>query len=525
MKLMPSLKLYVKTSLPAALITVGLFVAALGLLSVGIANVIRDKEKGVARLQATELAEHVESFSFQRDSERLRESAKLIQSTHPNVSAVRIWQVDKAGNFTQVAASDEDIAAQTLSDQTKTSIRHNQKTETESSGDGKDVFRSFAPLRERDGKIFGAVEVSQELDSPWSIALGFAKSEIALASLAVLLIFLTTYVLYRYMVYRPIGLLTSAMEKAEAGDLNVQAAFSGKDELGKVIGKFNQMVAALNEMTKERSAYQETLQVRIAEATDELKTKNEQLTEANRELWQMSRKLSETERLAAAGQLAAQFAHEVGTPLNLISGHIQLLRSQSNGDYDGRLDIISEQIERIERIVREMLDRTRLVRGRHEPVDLNDVLNRTFDATAPMLEENGVAMVENLAADLPQISGDPDRLQQVFINLIDNAVDAMVGGGELKISTRLEAGEAIVEFSDNGSGMPEAVRERIFDVLYTTKGASGTGLGLVVVKQIMQEHDGDIDVTSKPGKGSCFRLHFPVKAHAASRMGYHLHGR
>ena len=525
MKLMPSLKLYVKTSLPAALITVALFVLALALLSISFAGVIRDKEMDVARLQASEFAEHIESFSFQRDSQRLRQSALLVQSSHPNVSAVRVWQVDKAGNFSQLAASDESLTAQPLGDQTRNSIRKNQKSELEGESDGKTVFRSFAPLRDRDGRTFGAVEVVQVLDSPWSIAIGFAQSEALLAVLAVLLIFLTTYLLYRYMVYRPIGLLTSAMERAESGDLNVQAIVHGGDELGKVIAKFNQMVAALNEMTREREAHQETLQDRIADATEELKGKNEQLTEANRELWQMSRKLSETERLAAAGQLAAQFAHEVGTPLNLISGHIQLLRGNASGNDDSRLDIIAEQIERIERIVREMLDRTRPPRGHHHTVDINEVLRRTFDATGPMLEEFNVKLTEKLPPDLPTITGDADRLQQVFINLIDNAVDAMAGGGELTVETNFKGDEVVVEFSDDGSGMPDKVKERIFDVLYTTKGASGTGLGLVVVKQIMQEHDGEIEVESEPGSGSSFSLRFPVRPKLARTSAFRLYSR
>jgi signal transduction histidine kinase len=508
-------KLYVKTSLPAALITVVLFVLALGLLSVSIARVIREKQKDVARLQASELAEHIESFSFQRDSERLRESALLVQSSHPNVSAVRVWQVDRSGNFLQLAASDEALAAQQLTDQAKTAVRRDQRFEAEGETDGRPVFRSFAPLREKDGKIFGAVEVVQFLDSPSSIALGFARSEGLLAVLAVILIFLTTYLLFRYMVYRPIGILTTAMERAERGDLDVQAESSGSDELGRMIAKFNRMLAALSEMTKEREAHQLTLKSRIAEATDELKMKNDQLTDANRELWQMSRKLSETERLAAAGQLAAQFAHEVGTPLNLISGHIQLLRGRSNGEAP-RLDIIAEQIERIERIVREMLDRTRLARGNHAPLNVNDVLRRTFEASGPMLDENRVELVAELSDDVARISGDPDRLQQVFINLIDNAVDAMAGGGVLRVSTRVEGGEVVIDFADSGGGMPEAVRDRIFDVLYTTKGAAGTGLGLVVVNQIMQEHQGTIEVESDPGKGSRFRLRFPAVAEPAA---------
>lgn len=531
---MRTLKLYVKTSLLASLITVLMFVLALTFLSARIAALIQGKEKDLARIQAAELAEQIESFGLnERDSERLRQSANLIQSGRPNVTAVRIWQTDSnapagSGEFTELASSDDSFAAQSVAENNRAALQNNQTTETEIRQDDKTVFRVFAPLREANGKVFGAVEVAQTLDSPWTIAAGYAQSQLGLAIAAVFLITLATYLLFRYLVYRPIELLMYAMRRAEAGDLDARAPVFADDELGKVAARFNRMVAALNEMTNERKAYQETLQTRVHEATEELQQKNEQLADANRELWQMSRRLSETERLAAAGQTAAQFAHEVGTPLNLISGHVQLLRlkseNENDGDDDGdgnangnggnkeRLDIISAQIERIERIVRSMLDRTKLAKRQRVMLDLNEVLQRTFDATAPMFDEKRVHLAKNLAGNLPPVSGDADHLQQVFINLINNALDAMptATGGELKIETSREENQAIVDFADDGAGMDDETRAKIFDVLYTTKGARGTGLGLVVVKQIMQEHDGEIEVESAVGKGTRFRLRFPL---------------
>jgi two-component system NtrC family sensor kinase len=313
-------------------------------------------------LQASELAEQIESLSAQRDTERLGQSARLIQSSFPTVSAVRIWQ-NEDGAFFELASSGEEVSEQPIETVNQADLRAGRKSESEIASGSNTIFRALAPLREANGKIFGAVEVTQTLASPWSIAAGYAESEIGLAAAAVVLITITVYVLFRLLIYRPIGLLTSAMEQAESGNLSVQAPISAHDELGKVIAKFNRMVAALHEMTKEREAHQQTLQTRVFEATEALQEKNEQLSEANRELWQMSRKLSEIERLAAAGQTAAQFAHEVGTPLNLISGHVQLLRRRFKDEADERIEIILEQIERIERIVRQMLDRTRIAKN------------------------------------------------------------------------------------------------------------------------------------------------------------------
>ena len=232
--------------------------------------------------------------------------------------------------------------------------------------------------------------------------------------------------------------------------------------------------------------------------------------------------------MAAAGQTAAQFAHEVGTPLNLISGHVQLLRARTGDDptAEARLETISAQIERIERIVREMLHRTRPELPSLVPVDLNALLMRIFDATAPAMDTRRVQLQTELAEELPQVAGDADRLQQVFINLINNALDAMPEGGSLTVRTgaafsdemsvRAESDSVrppyvFIEFADTGCGMTEELRARIFDPFYTTKGMGrGTGLGLVVVRQVTREHGGDIEVESERGKGTRFRLKLPV---------------
>jgi two-component system NtrC family sensor kinase len=252
-----------------------------------------------------------------------------------------------------------------------------------------------------------------------------------------------------------------------------------------------------------------------------------QLEETNLELYQTARRLTELERLAAAGQTAAQLAHEVGTPLNLISGHVQLLLASDTRDPGAgrkRLQTISTQIERIERIVRRMLDRTRPETPELVPLDLNQLLRRIFDATAPTLDASDVRLTAALAPDLPAVTGDADRLQQVFINLVNNALDAMPEGGELKVTTAFAhnaeddgAGTVSVEFADTGTGMTEEVRARIFDPLYTTKARGrGTGLGLVVVRQALAEHGGRIEVESEPGGGSLFRLTFPAAPQGAT---------
>lgn len=501
-------KLHIKTSLLASLITVLMFIVALTFVSIRIASLIQQKEKDLARTQAQSFAEHIENLSI-RDNDSLQEAANLVDSTQPSLSSVRVWKADP-NNFSQLIASDDSEGILPISPADEKILRNGNSTESIFTDKSKETFRAFAPLKGRTGTVFGAVEIAQDLDRPWTIAAGYAQSEFWVALITVLLIMTATYLLFRYLVYRPLKTLLDAMAQAETGNLDAHAAVYSEDELGQVATKFNRMVSTLSEATKERAAYQETLQIRVHEATEELKNKNEQLSDANRELWRVSRHLSEVERLAAAGQTAAQFAHEVGTPLNLISGHVQLLRLKSKAENDSRLAIISEQIERIERIVRGMLDRTKLPTGETNYLDVNEVLRRTFEATAPLLDERKIMLEEKLSENLPPISGNADHLQQVFINLINNALDAMPDGGELKIETSREGNSVVINFADDGSGMTEDVRLKIFDTLYTTKGTRGTGLGLVVVKQIIQEHNGSIEVESETGKGTKFHLRFPI---------------
>ncbi|HKS30530.1 MAG TPA: ATP-binding protein, partial [Pyrinomonadaceae bacterium] len=370
------------------------------------------------------------------------------------------------------------------------------------------------------------VELVEQLDDAPSLAVRYERTALWIALSAVALITLATYLLFRHLVYRPIERLLGVMSRVEAGDLQAEAPVRASDELGLLTKDFNHMIGRVREMTEEREREAQTLQERVHEATAELEQRNEQLEETNRELWMTARRLTELERLAAAGQTAAQFAHEVGTPLSLISGHVQLLKSKLAGDEraQGRLETISAQIERIERIVRSMLDRTRPAAVELAPLDLNALLERIFEATAPALDVRRVRLVKELQDPLPPVRGNSDRLQQLFINLINNSLDALPEGGEISVRTRTEddSGDAprvLIEFSDTGCGMPQEVRAHIFDPLYTTKGR-GRGLGLVIVRQVIEEHEGRIEVSSEVGRGTLFHLWIPLIVASAQQEAF-----
>ncbi|HWQ31468.1 MAG TPA: ATP-binding protein [Blastocatellia bacterium] len=517
------MKLHTKTTLLASTITVAVLIAALVTISARVVDVVHEDQKERARLWAVNLAGHITDLPSPQADEDFIRAAKLIRGGRPGIVGVRVWKL-AADTFVVQVAAPESIPAEAIPADVQPTLRSGQVAEIMSenySGPNDSHYHVYAPIP-GPGQITGAVEVIERLDDLPTVVLSYARSALWLALTAVALITLSTYLLFRQLVYRPIEGLLEVITRARAGELDVQAPARPLDEIGRLTQKFNSLLGRIHEMTSERERQQEILRERVREATAQLQQRNEELEATNLELWQTSRRLTQLERLAAAGQTAAKFAHEVGTPLNLISCHVQLLRDELYKDpesADARTEIISEQIDRIERIVRQMLDRTRMESAELVPLDLNQLLERICAATMPTLEARGVECGKSFDKTLPPIVGDADRLQQVFINLVNNALDAMPDGGSLHLATRrlgpIEGNghgpHILVEITDTGCGMNAETRAHIFDPLYTTKERGrGTGLGLVVVRQVMLEHKGEIEVESEPGKGTSFRLRFPV---------------
>jgi two-component system, NtrC family, sensor kinase len=517
-------KLHTKTALLASAITVAVLIAALLTISSRVVDLVSSEQKALAEWQAISLAEAISDLPAPRDPQEMAKAAALVRSSHPNVIDVRVWERAGGVFVERVAAAGSGPAAE-IPEETKTALRAGltSKVVTEQpSGAENTFYRVFAPTRKpgEHGRVSGAVEVAWRLDNIPSIAVRYARQAAWIALVAVALTTLSTYLLFRRLVYMPIERLLGVIARAKAGELEAQAPPRPPDELGRLSQEFNSLLSQVREMTGERERRQALLRERVREATAQLQQRNEQLAATNLELWRTTRRLTQFERLAAAGQTAAQFAHEVGTPLNLISCHAQLMSDELRDNPDAaesRIEVIVEQIERIERIVRRMLDRTRAETAELKPLDLNALLQSVCDATGPALETGQVCLETVFDSRLPMIAGDADHLQQVFINLINNALDAMPEGGSLRIATANaisnngDGPQAVVDVADTGCGMSRETQARIFDPLYTTKErGKGTGLGLVVVSHILQEHDGQIEVESEPGQGARFRLRFPI---------------
>ncbi|HWZ31440.1 MAG TPA: ATP-binding protein [Bryobacteraceae bacterium] len=230
---------------------------------------------------------------------------------------------------------------------------------------------------------------------------------------------------------------------------------------------------------------------------------------------ELERRLVQADKLSSIGLLAAGVAHEVNTPLAVISTYAQMLAKQISGDAQKAplLEKIARQTFRASEIVNSLLNFSRTSPTEYVSVDLNKVIRETLTLLDHQLAQASVKVELLLHDSLPKIKGNPGKLQQVFLNLFLNARDAMESGGTLAIRSGAQDGVVRVTVADSGGGIAHENLSRIFDPFFTTKAArKGTGLGLSVSYGIVREHSGDIEVESEIGAGTRFQLTFPEAA-------------
>jgi len=337
-------------------------------------------------------------------------------------------------------------------------------------------------------------------------------------------VILTSAAFSGFMIYhffrRPARDILQAMSTARGGNFASRARVRRPDELGEIAGRFNELMDDLSARDRERNAlltrisgFNEELQAEVAKATANLRSANEQLL-------QTQQRLGRSERLAAMGQVAASLAHEIGTPLNSISGHLQLLarRLPNDADAQRRAGIINQQLDSIVGSVRALLRRTHGRRISLRSTDLNGLIAGLLRLVAPTLDTHKIAVTTNLDPNLPAVFADPDGLHQVLLNLINNSVDAMPDGGRLTITTRTAAAEhgsrAELIVEDTGVGFAQEIVDHLFDPMWTTK-ATGSGFGLAIARDIMNDHGGTIEASTTASGGASFRLEIRLADAAA----------
>jgi len=300
----------------------------------------------------------------------------------------------------------------------------------------------------------------------------------------------------------PLGRILQVMGWAEAGDLDARAPEDRQDEVG-------QVARGLNRMLDRVGSFQAELARRVEEATAELRTTNQRLFAARQQV-------ARNERLAAAGELAAAMAHDVGTPLTGVSGHLQLLEEEvADPAIKERLRRTQGQVDRAVAAARRFLDVARPAPSR-VPVDVKGLFLDLLVLTSPESQRKGIGVVPTFAEGIPAIIADPNQMQELFLNLIANALDAMEAGGTLRVSAEPalcdDGGPGIrVTVGDTGPGIPPEILSRAFEPFFTTRTSSGgTGLGLAIARRITRDHGGSIRLESEPGRGTRAIVELPA---------------
>lgn len=285
--------------------------------------------------------------------------------------------------------------------------------------------------------------------------------------------------LNRRFVLRPVRALVEGTRRVAAGDLTTTIPVTSRTELGDLAAAFNAMTRRLGEVTQQ---------------------------------------LNQADKLASVGRLAAGVAHEINNPLTGVLSYASLLQKRFKEDPEAAsdLEVIVRETIRCRGIIRELLDFARPAPPNRHPTDLNEVLRRAVSVVMIQLGLRHVRLDLDLAAELPQVPADANQLEQVAVNLLLNAADAIgPEGGEIRVASRFEPEAAKgpgVAFTveDDGPGITAEDLPRLFEPFFTTKGRHGTGLGLAVTWGIVDSHQGEIEVDSEPGAGARFHVRLPL---------------
>jgi len=342
---------------------------------------------------------------------------------------------------------------------------------------------AYEPIRDIEDEIIGILYVGI-LEQKYADI----KSRTVVVFLAITLMGACTSMVLAYLFSRKMSgsvrKLVSASKEVANGNLDAKVEIRSNDELRELADSFNLMASAL-------------------------KKRDEQLKEFAR------KKIMESERLAIIGQLAADVAHEINNPLQGIVAYSHLLLEKVAGENSTRESIskIATQANRCTDIIRGLLDFSRQRKPQKRPSDVNLIMQECVSLVENQAVFHNIQIERDFEENLPRVILDPSQMQQVFMNMLINAAEAMEGNGRLKLATRFDAKEKYIEaeFTDTGHGITEENLERIFDPFFTTKEVGhGTGLGLAISYGIIKEHNGTISVQSEIGKGTTFFLRLPV---------------
>lgn len=459
-----------------------------------------------------------------RLEEQVRQQALVLRIlVEPNFSEIKdkldrdlLRQLERAGTRVELLSADEAPApfAPPTSDarlerlRTLAAVRTPISEKTQIGG--RPTYVYLEPLRRPstlspDGwRVVGAIQISRDMSSIDADMRPETTRTYAWIVALVLLLGAALYGLAHRGIGTPIAKLIAGIDDVARGDLSHVVLKERDDEVGALATRFNMMTASL------RDARAETR--RVVE---------ERLT--------LQDHLRRSAQLATIGQVAAEIAHEVGTPLHVVSGRARAMakKAENPDAVQKNATIIAEQAARIARIIQRLLDfaRRKVMDAGKTAVDLNQLTEGTLEFLEHQLQHTRIEAQMQPDRPFVRVPGDKDQLQQVLLNLMLNAIQAMPDGGTLRVRTSVitrrrpglavapEQAMASLEVTDTGVGIPAADREKIFEAFYTSRAESGgTGLGLAIAGAIVKDHDGWIEIedNAEAARGTTFRIFLPI---------------
>jgi two-component system, NtrC family, sensor kinase len=345
-----------------------------------------------------------------------------------------------------------------------------------SEGAGTELL-AYAPVRVRNS-VMGAVRLVLPAPAPTTVVLrrtGWVLLTLSIAD--ALLVLGLGYLVLTRLVVRPLQTVQRATTLVAAGDWDQAIEPTGSREVSALAAAFNQMTASLTSQREQ---------------------------------------LIRTEKLASVGQLAAGVAHEIGNPLAAILGFVDILRASADQPLSGpeqrdMLDRVKAETQRIHRTIEDLLAYSRPGREEAQPTDALKILKASQGLLEPQKRFRGDHVTTTAPQDWPLVVVSPGRLQQVFVNLLLNAADAMNGEGTVTVSCDADERRVRISFTDTGPGVPLELRRKIFDPFFTTKApGQGTGLGLAISRSILESFGGGLDLESDGGPGATFVVTLPA---------------
>jgi len=488
------LKLILAAAVWVAIVIGVLTVAALGIAERRLEQDLRD----TARLTALGVADDIELRPEALGDPAVGVMLHQFLATAPQVRDIALYAVTGDGlRYAQGTSS----APSTADPLVEEAVRTARPVSTDRSAQ----LTAVASPVLREGRTVGAVRVTASLGPVATLRREGRIFALVVALVAMLGITILIHLLTHRLVHAPLADVLQIVARARTGDLSVRAAVVRNDEIGEV-------AAGINNMLAEIESLQAHLRQRVDAATRELRDRNEQLVRSYESVLALRGELARARELATVGQTMADVAHQIGTPLNLVSAHVQLMRGELSDDPAAtrRLAIVAEQVDKVTDIVRELLDRAR-PQSVSTVFALKPLLARLTQSVQLLAASTGSHVVLDAPEDTPAVVGDETQLELALMNLITNALDAMPGGGELRITAATHEGGVRIDVRDSGVGIPAALADRIFEPWVTSKPGRGTGLGLSIAREVVQRAGGTIELIPSPGPGTTFRVYLPAR--------------